>query len=110
MSSLSAPWDRKVDRRVEEPRRHGIANDLICPRGGLWGQGAVPTTADVFFLLLFFFRDASASQRRKKKKKRKEGGKEGGGGGNANAYHLRNEFIEVAVFFPISKCLVQRFK
>lgn len=29
---------------------------------------------------------------------------------NMNAHHLRNEFIEVAVFFPISKCLVQRFK
>lgn len=29
---------------------------------------------------------------------------------NMKAHHLRNEFIEVAVFFPISKCLVQRFK
>lgn len=29
---------------------------------------------------------------------------------NMNAHHMRNEFIEVAVFFPISKCLVQRFK
>lgn len=36
--------------------------------------------------------------------------RKGGEKGNTNAHHLRNEFIEVAVFFPISKCLVQRFK
>lgn len=37
-------------------------------------------------------------------------GKKGKRRRNMNAHHLRNEFIEVAVFFPISKCLVQRFK
>lgn len=55
------------------------------------------TAADVFFVII---RVASASQRERK----------GGKKGNTNAHHLRNEFIEVAVFFPISKCLVQRFK
>lgn len=57
------------------------------------------TTADVF---LFFLLPSELLPLHR--------GKKGGGGGNMNAHHLRNEFIEVAVFFPISKCLVQRFK
>lgn len=59
----------------------------------------------LMLLLLMFLvviRVASASQRKKKERGEKKG--------NMNAHHLRNEFIEVAVFFPISKCLVQRFK
>ncbi len=54
------------------------------------------TTADVFCCHQSCLR---FTEEGKKKKKR-----------NMNAHHLRNEFIEVAVFFPISKCLVQRFK
>lgn len=63
------------------------------------------TAADVFPLAI---RAASASEEERER--------EGAGGekkkekGKANAHHLRNEFIEVAVFFAISKCLVQRFK
>ena len=54
-------------------------------------------TADVFLLPSEL--PPLHRERGRKKKKR-----------NMNAHHLRNEFIEVAVFFPISKCLVQRFK
>lgn len=58
----------------------------MCPRGAV-GAAFFSSTA---------IRDASALEGERKK--------------ITNAHHLRNEFIEVAVFFPISKCLVQRFK
>lgn len=58
------------------------------------------TTADVFLLS-----SELPPLHRGEEKREREGEKR-----NMNAHHLRNEFIEVAVFFPISKCLVQRFK
>lgn len=61
----------------------------MCPRGAV-GAAFFSSTA---------IRDASASE-----------GEKGGEKKITNAHHLRNEFIEVVVFFPISKCLVQRFK
>lgn len=66
--------------------------------GELRGQGGV-TAADVFLPpseLPPLQRDRGVKEKKGKR--------------NTNAHHLRNEFIEVAVFFAISKCLVQRFK
>lgn len=65
------------------------------------------TAADVFLLPS----ELPPLQRVKERREERWVGERGGRKkGDTNAHHLRNEFIEVAVFFAISKCLVQRFK
>lgn len=64
------------------------------------------TAADVFLLPS----ELPALQRVRERREEWGRGGEKRKKGDANAHHLRNEFIEVAVFFAISKCLVQRFK